>query len=96
MKYTERMKPYLEKVPYSSDSFVVYERNDPDFAFDLHYHPEYELTLIIKSRGQRLVGDCIADYGPGDLVLLGPNLPHTWRSGPMKSSSAETHRAVVV
>jgi len=90
------MNPYLEKVPSGPCSFVVYGRSDPEFAFDWHYHPEYELTLIIDSHGQRLVGDSIADYGPGDLVLLGPNVPHTWRSGPVKSGLTEIHSAVVV
>jgi AraC-like DNA-binding protein len=50
----------------------------------------------VHSQGQRLVGDSIADYSPGDLVLIGPNVPHSWRSGPVKSSAIETHRAVVV
>jgi AraC-like DNA-binding protein len=91
-----RMKPNFEKVGSASSSVVIFERNDSEFPFYWHYHPEFELTLIISSRGQRLVGDGIADYGPGDLVLLGPNLPHSWRSGPVKTHRAETHRAVVV
>lgn len=91
------MNPYFEKIASGPLSFVAYERNDPAFPFYWHYHPEYELTLIVDSRGQRLVGDSISDYGPGDLVLLGPNLPHSWRSGPVVSSCAEErHRAVVV
>ena len=81
-----RVKPYFEKVAPGSSSFVAFERRDPDFPFYWHYHPEYELTLIVDSQGQRLVGDGIADYGPGDLVLIGPNVPHSWRSGPVKSS----------
>ncbi len=75
---------------------AAFERNDAAFEFLWHYHPEFELTLIVKSRGQRLVGDGIADYSPGDLVLLGPNLPHSWRSGPVKTCRTESHRAVVV
>lgn len=90
------MKPYFEKVTSGPLAFTAYERSDPEFPFQWHYHPEYELTLILDSRGQRLVGDGIAEYGPGDLVLLGPNLPHSWRSGPVKSSANELHRAVVV
>jgi AraC-like DNA-binding protein len=90
------MKAYFEKVPAGSDSLVVFERADPAFPFDWHYHPEYELTLIVKSAGQRLVGDSYAEYGPGDLVLVGPNLPHTWRSSPLATSINKVHRAVVV
>ena len=91
-----RMRPYFEKVRSASSSVIAFERNDSEFPFYWHYHPEFELTLIINSRGQRLVGDGIADYSPGDLVLLGPNVPHSWRSGPVKTQRAETHRAVVV
>jgi AraC-like DNA-binding protein len=94
--YTWQVNPYFEKVASSPGSFLAYYRGDPEFPFYWHYHPEYELTLIVDSYGQRLVGDGIADYGSGDLVLLGPNLPHSWRSGPVKPGYGETHRAVVV
>jgi AraC-like DNA-binding protein len=90
------MKPNFEKVVAGQSSFIAFERSDPEFPFYWHYHPEFELTLIVDSHGQRLVGNGIADYGPGDLVLIGPNLPHSWRSGPVKSSEKEVHRAVVV
>src|SRR5260370_39848423 len=91
--YTGPVNPYFEKIAAGPSSFVAYERSDPAFPFYWHYHPEYELTLIVDSHGQRLVGDSIDDYGSGDLVLLGPNLPHSWRSGPVKPISGETHRA---
>lgn len=90
------MKPLLEKVASTGFAFTAYQRTDPEFPFQWHCHPEYELTLILDSRGQRLVGDGIAEYSAGDLVLLGPNLPHSWRSGPVKSSPHELHRAIVV
>src|ERR1700761_8739878 len=90
------MKAYLQKIAAGPSSFAAFVRTDPSFPFDWHYHPEYELTLITDSYGQRLVGDGIADYGPGDLVLLGPNVPHSWRSGPMKSETSRRHRAVVI
>jgi AraC-like DNA-binding protein len=88
------MRPLYEKVRSSGRSTChISTRADPDFAFNWHYHPEYELTLIVDSYGQRLVGDGIADYGPGDIVLVGPNLPHSWRSTP---GPTKVHRAVVV
>lgn len=43
-----------------------------------HYHPALELTLIQSGKGTRLVGDDIDLFEPGDLVLIGPNVPHYW------------------
>lgn len=43
-----------------------------------HYHPALELTLIQSGNGTRLVGDDIDIFESGDLVLIGPNVPHYW------------------
>lgn len=43
-----------------------------------HYHPAVELTLIRSGHGTRLVGDDIEIFESGDLVLIGPNVPHYW------------------
>lgn len=77
------MKPVLEKVmPPPGSSWAWLDRRlDDQIPFQWHHHPEYELTLTLNSRGQRFVGDHIGQYDDGDLVLIGPNLPHTWASG---------------
>lgn len=64
------------------------------FPFDWHYHAEVELTWIESGEGTRYVGDVIEPYGPGDLVLLGGGLPHTW-SSERPGGRARAHRAVV-
>jgi AraC-like DNA-binding protein/mannose-6-phosphate isomerase-like protein (cupin superfamily) len=45
-----------------------------------HYHPALELTLIQTGAGTRLVADDIDLFHPGDLVLIGPNVPHYWQT----------------
>jgi len=50
------------------------------FDGSYHFHPEIELTWIRKSSGKRFVGGKVSDYEPGDLVLLGANIPHCWQS----------------
>ena len=76
------MRPQFEKVtvPEGASWAMLNRRLDDGIPFQWHYHPEFELTLTLNSRGQRYVGDHIGAYDDGDLVLLGPNLPHTWYS----------------
>lgn len=76
------MKPLLERLqPVDGASWAWLDRRlDAAIPFQWHHHPEFELTLTLNSRGQRFVGDHIGGYDDGDLVLVGPNLPHTWAS----------------
>ena len=64
----------------NSNSFLVREFREYMFTAPYHFHPEYELTLILKGKGNRYVGNHIAGYTAGDLVLVGANLPHCWKT----------------
>lgn len=44
----------------------------------IHSHKNFELNYITSGTGRRIVGDNISGFESGDLVLLGPNLPHCW------------------
>lgn len=73
------MKPQFEQVVVvPGESWTLLWRELPELPFLWHYHPEYELTLTLNACGQRYVGDSLEDFESGDLVMLGPNQPHTW------------------
>ncbi|TKC86050.1 helix-turn-helix domain-containing protein [Trinickia terrae] len=75
------MKAAYERVDFGASCSVrVYHRRLPRIPFEWHHHPEYELTLTMNSQGRRYIGDSVAAYGDDDLVLVPPNLPHTWAS----------------
>jgi len=75
------MKPMYEKVlPTENSSWRYWLYALDEIPFSWHYHPEYEICLTLNSRGQRYIGEHIADYDHFDFVLLGPKLPHTWCS----------------
>lgn len=77
------MKAVLAKLPHTAEhSFKVYEFIVPYYQTPWHFHPEYELVLVTKSRGKKIIGDHISDFEEGDLCLLGPNLPHTYHNDP--------------
>ncbi|NBB23386.1 helix-turn-helix domain-containing protein [Runella sp. CRIBMP] len=71
------MKALLFRVPTVDDrSFRVQVDHDKHFYQRLHFHPEFQLTLIKEGTGTLVVGDRIDRFQPYDLVLLGANVPH--------------------
>ena len=91
------MRSYLERLPIEAGSSLnTLDRRLTDaIPFQWHHHPQFELTMTLNSRGRRFIGDHIGEYDDGDLVLVGPNLPHTWASRE-KVDLARPHVALVV
>ena len=72
------MEPEIEKVDRSSRSIRYLEHGWPTDLCRWHAHEEYELHLVVETRGKAFVGDYIGDFKAGDLFMTGPNLPHNW------------------
>jgi AraC-like DNA-binding protein len=88
------MKAHFEQVrPLPENSFKVFLHEVEEFDAPWHYHPEYELTLILNSQGMRYIGNNMENFGEGDLVLLGPDLPHCWKN---TGDNQRPSRAIVV
>ena len=70
--------PEIEIVDRNRHSIRYLEHGWPTQLCRWHAHEEYELHLIVATRGKAFVGDYIGDFHPGSLFLTGPNLPHNW------------------
>lgn len=91
------MKASFEKVPSVADaSWTLLNRRLPEaIPFEWHHHPEYELTLTLNSRGHRYISNDVAPYDDGDLILVGPNVPHSWSSSEL-IDSRQPHIVLVI
>jgi AraC-like DNA-binding protein len=68
-----------------SDCFTVFSRTKTEFDFPLHFHEEFELNLILNAKGaKRIIGDHMSEISELELVLVGPNLPHCWKTNKCK------------
>lgn len=77
------MKAKFQKILITSESSFIAKKLDlPRFDSEYHFHPEYELKYVIRSKGKRFVGDSVENFQDGDLVLVGPNIPHYWKNDP--------------
>ncbi len=91
------MKALIAKLHTSPDLSFKYKWIKIDsFKFNWHCHPEYELMLILKSKGKRFIGDSISFYREGDLVFIGSNLPHTWYTPDDSSKNDVETEAILI
>lgn len=74
-----QLRPTFEKIdPVFGNSFFLEKFVDKSCGDkpQWHFHPEYEIVYIAKGDGKRHIGDHIGHYQNGELIFLGPDLPH--------------------
>ncbi|WP_313263871.1 AraC family transcriptional regulator [Sphingobacterium sp.] len=74
--------------------FEIRHENCPNFLSEYHFHSECQLTYIIRSNGQRYIGDQLEDFESDELTFIGPGLPHVWH--PEDTVPSEGHSAASI
>lgn len=72
------MRVNEEHVTHPDTAFRFLAMELRAFGGPRHRHDQAELTWVRRGRGVRFVGDSAEPFTDGDLVLLGPQVPHLW------------------
>lgn len=75
------MKVLPFKIPKAQNIGLIYQEDKAQYFYNkLHQHEDIQLCTIIKGEGTLIVGDRINDYKTGDVLIIGSNLPHVFKS----------------
>lgn len=87
-------EPLFQHIYLKEDqSYNILKVDRPYFIVPWHLHPEIEIMSIVKGEGSRFIGDSIENFGPGDLVIVGSNIPHCWKSSLRHHESNPVYKA---
>lgn len=77
------MKVLQFTIPVAHDKSVIIDQVELPYHYPyLHRHKEAQITWIQRGEGTLIAGNNMHDYSSGDIFLLGPNLPHLFKSSP--------------
>ena len=75
------MKILPFKIPKPEKEALIYQEDRGEIFYDqLHQHEEIQISYIVKGRGSLIVGDSLTDYKENDVLVIGENVPHAFRS----------------
>ncbi|MBC7887195.1 MAG: AraC family transcriptional regulator [Ferruginibacter sp.] len=80
------------------DVFQLMKVDESYFFPSWHFHPEFEIMLVLEGRGIRFVGDSMERFQAGDLVFFGKEIPHFYRSDDeyYEKTSGDNSKALVL
>ena len=53
----------------ADDLFIVLNHPNAKFDYPVHYHPDYEINLVMDTYGSRIVGDSVEAFEALDLIM---------------------------
>lgn len=75
------MKVLPFKIPKPGEEALVYQEDHELLFFDqLHQHEEIQISLIVAGSGSIIIGDSINNFGEKDILVIGSNVPHVFKS----------------
>lgn len=83
------MKVLPFKIPKPEREALVYQEDHEEIFYDqLHQHEEIQISYILSGSGSLIVGDSIKEYRKNDILVIGENIPHVFRSDSNFSSES--------
>lgn len=74
------MKPIPFKVIHDEDASFSVKHHEAGPTRQLHFHPEVQLSLILKGKGVCILGNWMDQCETGDCFLIGSNRVHLFRT----------------
>ena len=62
------------------DALIIQEDCQMSFYGFLHRHEELQLSYIVQGEGVLIVGEAVSSYTTGNVIVLGSNVPHVFKS----------------
>lgn len=76
-----KVLPFL--IPKSTTQSIHLQVDKQPYLYDyLHQHAEIQISLILKGEGQLIIGEYLGRFGPGDIYIIGSNIPHVFKNDP--------------
>jgi AraC-like DNA-binding protein/quercetin dioxygenase-like cupin family protein len=92
--YAALKTPFRRVLILPDESFHLVELRGANQSCSRHFHPEFQLGVVLAGSGKRVIGDSVRPIRAGEVTLLGANLPHVWHFHRGRRSDA-THALVV-
>jgi AraC-like DNA-binding protein len=73
-----KVLPFIIPKPENVTLYVQNYKGE-SFYEKLHQHKEIQISLVLKGEGTYIIGDCVGDFKPNDVFVLGENLPHVFK-----------------
>ena len=75
------MKALPFKISKPDQIGLIFQEDLEQIFYDkFHQHEEIQVSLIVQGEGTLIIGDTINYYKKGEIVVIGSNLPHVFKS----------------